>query len=48
MSDSSTWPGAFFWLTMVSVVVLNSKYVNTLRRIIVVLKQGFSIRDKDC
>ena len=25
MVDSSDWPGVFFWSTMVSVVILNSK-----------------------
>lgn len=25
MTDSRDWPGAFFWITMLSVVVLNSK-----------------------
>lgn len=26
MSDSSSWPGVFFWITMVSVVILNSTF----------------------
>lgn len=25
MTDSSGWPGVFFWVTMISVVILNSK-----------------------
>ena len=29
MLDSSTWPGTFFWITMVTVVVLNSKFYMT-------------------
>jgi equilibrative nucleoside transporter 1/2/3 len=27
MTDSSQWPGSFFWITMGSVVVLNSKQI---------------------
>lgn len=27
MLESSQWPGAFFWTTMGSVVILNSKFV---------------------
>lgn len=27
MTDSSEWPGTFFWVTMSSVVVLNSKII---------------------
>lgn len=26
MIDSSDWPGAFFWITMITVVILNSEY----------------------
>lgn len=26
MVDSSNWPGAFFWITMITVVALNSEY----------------------
>lgn len=26
MLDSSTWPGTFFWITMATVVILNSKF----------------------
>lgn len=26
MSNSQDWPDAFFWITMISVVVINSKY----------------------
>ena len=25
MTDSSGWPGVFFWITMISVIILNSK-----------------------
>lgn len=27
MVDSSEWPGSFFWVTMITVVVLNSKWI---------------------
>jgi len=27
MVDSSTWPGTFFWVTMTTVVILNSKFL---------------------
>lgn len=27
MVDSSNWPGAFFWITMITVVALNSEFV---------------------
>lgn len=34
MANSADWPGAFFWITMVTVVILNSKkkyfYLNFL------------------
>uniref|UniRef100_A0A8D8B0X4 Equilibrative nucleoside transporter 3 n=1 Tax=Culex pipiens TaxID=7175 RepID=A0A8D8B0X4_CULPI len=28
MIDSSDWPGAFFWITMITVVILNSEYID--------------------
>lgn len=30
MLDSSEWPGTFFWVTMSSVVVLNSKCLSII------------------
>lgn len=26
MTDSSDWPGVFFWVTMVTVVILNGEF----------------------
>lgn len=30
MVDSSNWPGAFFWITMITVVALNSEHKSIL------------------
>lgn len=33
MTDSSSWPGVFFWITMISVVILNSRFLSSISQL---------------